>query len=209
MRYLGGMVVVALFAAPLNAQSQSRPVLDVPVPVPGLLRSHQVELGKFGDAGEIIEFSKAGLWHIEIVEELNGGCYATAFFEHGEAIRVGKDPTTENQMFGISKHVSAWQDGDVRPIEIRIGHNRVWNSWGSVHYNSEGPLIYVTVDKSNLLEELASSDKVSIYYDSQELGDFIYEDFSKVAIELERCEAFVDQRTDLFSRPPAVDPGRR
>lgn len=209
MRYLDGIMAIALFTAPLNAQSQPPPVLDAPAPVPGLLRSHQVELGKFGDAGEIIEFSKSGLWHIDIVEELNGGCYATAFFEYGEAIRVGNDPTTGNQILGISKHVSAWQDGDVRPVVTRIGDNGVWNSKARVDSNLEGPLIYVEGDKPNLIEELASSDKITIFYDGEEFGAFIYESFSEVAVELKRCQAFADQGADLFSRPPAVDPGSR
>jgi hypothetical protein len=152
-----------------------------------------------------------GEWEIRIDSTLGNGCFMTASYVHGDALRLGfnRKDRYGYMMFGNSDWKSLTPENSY-PLVIQFGSNTPWNATARVVMMSEdAPFLAFTFSSPNLLQEFADSDGIRITYQGKQVSNLALTGSKAAVAELVNCQDYVDKNFPTSSSgDPFANSGR-
>ena len=107
-------------------------------------------------ADDLVPYSEAGGWDVQVDTTLGNGCLLSSDFEDGSHVRIGFDRTAGNGY--VAAFNEAWgeiEDGTDYPISFMLDEQKYEGSGKGMHLN-EVPGVLVSFDDPDFLTDLAA-----------------------------------------------------
>jgi hypothetical protein len=153
-----------------------------------------------------VEWKTVGNWDIAIDPSLKNGCFATALWNGGTIMRIGRNPTNETFYFLIGNEKWASLEPDVSyDVQIQFGNRPVWDVSAFGHRLEGGEMVFLRAQSSKIdfIREFQRAVNMKIFYDGAEIDNLKLTGSRRAWDEVESCQREVAKR-DTQESP--VDP---
>ena len=170
-------------------------------------------LGRPAFAQDIVEYSTAGDWKINIDQTVGDGCFVLAEYERGSLFRLGMD-RNQDIIYVI------WGDPDWRSIEfgknydleVQFGDESAWSGTAqgfSFDPPENQPFLQLEADSdagADFVLEFMQEQFVKVNYQGKEILHLSLEGSFQAGLQLLECQQSVDKwERDPFQEAPATN----
>lgn len=120
-------------------------------------------------AQDLVPYSEAGGWAVQIDPTLGNGCLLSADYDDGSHVRIGFDRIAGNGYVAVAD--PAWgdiQDGTEYPVSFSLDEEKYEGSAKGIHM-AEVPGVVITFDSVEFLTDLAARSTMQMFYEGQEM----------------------------------------
>lgn len=126
-------------------------------------------LGNAASAQDLVPYSEAGGWNIQIDPTLGNGCLLSADYEDSSHVRIGFDRIARNGYVAMAD--PAWgdiADGTDYPVSFSLDGEKYEGSAKGIHLDGVAGVV-ITFDSIDFLSDLATRQTMLMFYEGEEM----------------------------------------
>lgn len=157
-------------------------------------------------AQDSIHWKDVGDWTISIDPTLGNGCYATASWQSGTELRIGRDPEADNFYMLLGVDLGIWLEAEqTYELGIKFDRRASWDvNMRGMQFNPGERVFLIAQSKKNIfIREFQRSLKMKISYRGRAIDTLSLTGSSRAWNEVEVCQKAMLQTGMLPVQRPA------